>query len=170
MLSDVKIRIETADDFNAIADVTRYAFRGLDISQHTEQYIIDSLRKSQALALSLVAEFENNIIGHIAFSPVTITDGSIGWYGLGPVSVLPIYQRQGIGKSLINEGLLRLKKINAKGCCLVGHPEYYKQFGFQNVDKLSVDGVPPLVFFVNSFEGRMPEGVVRFHDAFNAIS
>lgn len=170
MLSNVNIRIEIADDINAIESVTISAFRELQISQHTEQYIINALRKSQVLTLSLVAEYEKSVIGHIAFSPVTITDGSKGWYGLGPVSVLPNYQRQGIGKRLINEGLARLKKMNAKGCCLVGHPEYYKQFGFRNVDNLSIEGVPPAVFFAISFEEKIPQGKICFHDAFKATS
>jgi putative acetyltransferase len=68
------------------------------------------------------------VVGHIAFSPVTLSDGTRNWYGLGPVSVLPAYQRQGIGRALIWEGLSRLKEMNARGCCLVGHPDYYPMF------------------------------------------
>jgi len=71
------------------------------------------------LIASLVAEVDGRVVGHIAFSPVTISDGTRNWYGLGPVSVLPEYQRQGIGKALIQEGLARLKSLNAGGVCLV---------------------------------------------------
>jgi putative acetyltransferase len=107
-------------------------------------------------------------VGHIAFSPVTVSDGSRNWYGLGPVSVLPEHQRRGIGKTLIEEGLARLKKLGAKGCCLVGHPQYYRKFGFQNVPGLVLEGVPQEVFFALSFDGRFPRGEVTFNAAFTA--
>jgi putative acetyltransferase len=162
------VRNETNDDVNAITDVTISAFRTLAISQHTEQFIIVALRAAKALTLSLVAEIDNLIVGHIAFSPVIISDGSQNWYGLGPVSVLPAYQRQGIGKALIREGLLRLRTLNAQGCCLVGHPDYYKKFGFRNIAGLIHEGVPQEVFFALSFDGNIPQGLVTFHEAFTA--
>jgi putative acetyltransferase len=115
-----------------------------------------------------VAEVDNRVIGHIAFSPVTLSDGTPNWYGLGPVSVLPEYQQRGIGKALIEEGLSRLKDLKAQGCCLVGHPEYYKQFGFENVSGLVHEGVPPEVFFALSFDGHISQGDVNFHEAFQA--
>jgi putative acetyltransferase len=108
------------------------------------------------------------VIGHIAFSPVTISDGTPNWHGLGLVSLLPEHQRQGIGQALIEEGLSRLKALNAQGCCLVGHPDYYKKFGFKNLCGLVLEGVPPEVFFALSFDGRTPEGTVAFHEAFKA--
>lgn len=162
----ITIRTETNSDVTAIGDVTSAAFETLEISSHTEQFIIEALRAAKALAVSLVAELDNEIIGHIAFSPVTISDGTPGWYGLGPVSVLPAYQRQGIGKTLIQEGLSRLKSMNAQGCCLVGHPDYYRQFGFHNLSDLVVDGVPAEVFFMLSFSGYYPRGTVTFHEGF----
>jgi putative acetyltransferase len=97
-----------------------------------------------------------------------MSDGSPGWYGLGPVSVLPEYQRQGIGGALIQEGLSRLKGLGARGCCLVGHPEYYKRFGFQNTRGLVHKGVPEDVFFAMSFDGHIPQGIVEFHEGFKA--
>ena len=129
---DLKIEIRKENDYdvNAITEVTVAAFKTLEISNHTEQFIIEALREANALTISLVAEVDGRVIGHIAFSPVTISDGTQNWYGLGPVSVLPEYQKQGVGKALIREGLKRLKDMNAQGCCLVGHPDYYKQFGF----------------------------------------
>ncbi|MHC4586124.1 MAG: GNAT family N-acetyltransferase, partial [Planctomycetota bacterium] len=122
----VVIRNEMDADIGAITEVTIAAFKTLEISKHTEQFIIAALRAAKALTLSLVAEADGRVIGHIAFSDVTISDGTRNWYGLGPVSVLPEYQRQGIGKALIQEGLSRLKNMNAQGCCLVGHPDYYR--------------------------------------------
>jgi predicted N-acetyltransferase YhbS len=97
-----------------------------------------------------------------------ISDGTPNWYGLGPVSVLPEHQRMGIGKALIKEGLSRLKDRNAQGCCLVGHPDYYKKLGFKNVSGLVHDGVPSEVFFALSFDGHAPHGTVVFHEAFKA--
>lgn len=120
------------------------------------------------MTISLVAEIDDRVVGHIAFSPVTMSDGTTDWYGLGPVSVLPDFQRQGIGKALIQEGLSRLKALQAKGCCLVGHPEYYRQFGFKNVDDLALEGVPQEVFFALSFDGNIPQGNVMFHEGFTA--
>lgn len=166
----IVIRSETDADVSAITEVTVAAFKTLEISNHTEQFIIAALRAAKALTVSLVAEVDGRVIGHIAFSPVTISDGARNWYGLGPVSVLPAYQRQGIGKALIREGLSRLKDLNAKGCCLVGHPDYYRKFGFINPSELVVEGVPPEVFFALSFDGRTPQGAVVFHEGFKADS
>jgi putative acetyltransferase len=162
------IRSEIDSDANAIGAVTAAAFQTLDVSNHTEHFIIEALRAAKALVISLVADMDGDVIGHIAFSPVTISDGTEGWYGVGPVSVLPAYQRQGVGKALMQEGLLRLKAMNAHGCCLVGHPDYYRRFGFQNPSGLVFEGVPPEVFFALSFDGRYPNGTVTFHESFKA--
>ena len=164
----IVIRSETAADAAAIGEVTIAAFEDLEVSNHTEQFIVDALRAAHALAVSLVAEVDGRVIGHIAFSPLTISDGARNWYGLGPVSVLPSYQRQGVGKALIREGLSRLKGMGAQGCCLVGHPDYYTRFGFRNVPGLVVEGVPPEVFFALSFDGHIPRGTVAFHEGFKA--
>ena len=164
----IVIRSETAADVSAITEVTVAAFKTLEISQHTEQFIIAALRAAKALTVSLVAEVDGCVVGHIAFSPVTISDGTTDWYGLGPVSVLPRYQRMGIGKALIQEGLSRLKQLDAKGCCLVGHPQYYRRFGFANVAGLVLEGVPPEVFFALSFDDCFPHGQVTFHEGFKA--
>ena len=164
----IVIRSETDADIHPIADVTIAAFKTLEVSNQTEQFIIKALRAAHALTLSLVANVDGRVVGHIAFSPVTISDGTEGWYGLGPVSVLPEYQRQGIGTALIQEGLSRLKDLNAAGCCVVGHPDYYRKFAFENVPGLTVEGVPPEVFFALSFDGHCPEGAVSFHEGFKA--
>jgi putative acetyltransferase len=164
----IVIRSENDADVSAITEVTIAAFQTLEISNHTEQFIIEALRAAKALTVSLVAEVDGRVIGHIAFSPVTISDGTQDWYGLGPVSVLPEYQRQGIGKALIHAGLSRLKGMQARGCCLVGHPEYYKKFGFDNSPDFVHEGVPPEVFLALSFDGKIPRGTVAFHEGFKA--
>ncbi|GAA4501113.1 N-acetyltransferase [Pseudaeromonas paramecii] len=168
MHPDLLIRDETPADWEAITAVTEAAFASLEISQHTEQFIIQALRAAGALSVSLVAHIHGQVVGHIAFSPVTLSDGTPNWYGLGPVSVLPDYQRQGIGQALIQAGLARLHTLPAQGCCLVGHPEYYVKFGFRNPDGLVYEGVPPEYFFALSFDGQLPQGTVSFHPAFAA--
>lgn len=168
MNTKISVRTETNTDIDAITDVTIAAFSTLEISNHTEQFIIEALRADNALSISLVAEVDGRVVGHIAFSPVTISDGTRGWYGLGPVSVLPDYQRMGIGTTLIRAGLAQLRELHACGCCLVGHPEYYKKFGFANVSGLVLEGVPPEVFFALSFDGKVPQGAVTFHEGFQA--
>jgi putative acetyltransferase len=165
----ILIRSETDADVSAITEVTVAAFNTLEISNHTEQFIIEALRAAKALTVSLVAELDGRVVGHIAFSPVTISDGTRNWYGLGPVSVLPAYQRRGIGTALIREGLSRLQDVNAQGCCLVGHPDYYRKFGFKNLSGLVYEGVPQEVFFALSFDRNTPQGTVTFHEAFKAV-
>jgi putative acetyltransferase len=167
-LKNILIREEKNTDHHAISEVTIAAFEKMEISNHTEQFIIQALRSAKALSISLAAEVDSRVVGHIAFSPVTMSDGTKDWYGLGPVSVHPDFQRKGIGKALIREGLLRLKGLKAKGCCLVGHPQYYRQFGFENVEGLIYESVPPEAFFVLSFDGNIPEGHVMFHEGFKA--
>lgn len=168
MNSTVTIRYEQEVDYAVIAEVTKAAFKTLEISKQNEHYIIDALRDDNALTISLVAELEGRAVGHIAFSPIKLSDGTTNWFGLGPVSVLPEYQRKGIGKSLIHSGLSRLKDIGAGGCCLVGHPGYYRQFGFENTESLVLEGVPPEVFFSLCFGGHYPKARVTFHPAFFA--
>jgi putative acetyltransferase len=170
MIQDILIRDEERTDFTAISEITIAAFEPIEISNHTEQFIIEALRFAKALTVSLVAEVNDLVVGHIALSPVTMSDGTEDWYGLGPVSVHPDFQRKGIGKALIREGLSLLKDLNAKGCCLVGHPQYYRQFGFENVEGLSHEGVPSEVFFAQSFDGYIPQGKVTFHEGFKADS
>jgi putative acetyltransferase len=164
----IVVRSETEADVSAITEVTVAAFETLEISNHTEQFIVEALRAAKALTVSLVAEVDGRVIGHVACSPVTISDGTQEWYGLGPVSVLPKHQGQGVGKALIHEGLSRLKGLGARGCCLVGHPKYYRKFGFDSIPDLVHEGVPPEVFLALSFGGHIPRGTVTFHEGFKA--
>lgn len=162
------IRPETGADIDAITEVTAAAFETLEISRHTEQFIIMALRKAGALTVSLVAELDGRVIGHIAFSPVAISDGTRDWYGLGPVSVSPEYQKKGIGSALIRQGLVRLKELGARGCCLVGYPDYYERFGFRSMPGFVHEGVPPEFFLALSFDGHIPQGTAVFHEGFKA--
>jgi len=162
------IRSEQVSDVEAIAKVTRAAFENHPYSRQTESFIIDALRAAGALTVSLVAEVEGAVVGHVAFSPMTFSDGSRDWYGLGPVSVLPAFQRQGIGSALIRRGVAILKSSGAQGCVLVGPPEYYQRFGFRHVPDLVMEGVPPEVLLALPFGERQPCGEVTHHEAFSA--
>lgn len=167
MSEEICIRAENTNDEKAITDLTIAAFKTLEISNQTEHLIIEALRKANVLTLSLVADRDDCIVGHIAFSPVTISDGTTGWFTLAPVSVAPPLHKQGIGSALIKEGLTQLKGKGTKGCCVVGHPEYYNRFGFINPDNLGVNNVPKEAFFSQKFEGNEPEGLVSFHESFS---
>ena len=162
------IRKETQSDIEAISDITKAAFENNPYSHNTEQFIINALRNANALTVSLVAQIDGILVGHIAFSPVTFTDGSRNWYGLGPVSVAPNYQKQGIGTKLVKEGLNLLKDLGAKGVCLVGDPDFYERFGFKSPDGLKHEGVPQANFLALSFCTKIPTGLVHFHQAFSA--
>jgi predicted N-acetyltransferase YhbS len=104
---NIIIRNEIESDIQAISEITKAAFENHPYSNQTEEFIVNALRDANALTISLVAVAGTKIVGHIAFSPVTISDGSLGWYGLGPISVLPELQKQGIGKSLVREACPR---------------------------------------------------------------
>ena len=162
------IRKETIADREAITEVTIAAFKNHPISKQTEQFIIKALRDADALTLSLVADIDGRVVGHIAFSPVIISDNTEDWYGMGPVSVLPEYQKQGIGKLLINNGLSSLKKLAGQGCVLVGDPKYYQRFGFKNFPELVHEGIPQEVFLALPFNEKVPQGIVVFHEGFLA--
>lgn len=165
---NVVIREESVADIQPITEVTVAAFATMEISQHTEQFVVMALREAGALTISLVADVAGRPVGHIAFSPVTISDGTPHWYGLGPVSVLPEHQGQGIGGALIEAGLARLRDLGAAGCCLVGHPGYYPRFGFANLPGLVHEGVSPEVFMSLALDGPAPHGTVTFHPGFGA--
>lgn len=165
----MRIRQERPADADDITAVTVAAFRDHPYSEHTEQFVIRELRAAGALTVSLVAEMEGRVVGHIACSPVTMSDGTPDWYGLGPVSVLPEHQRQGIGHALIGEGLSSIKALGGRGCALVGDPGYYARFGFRNPAALVHEGVPQAFFMVLPFDDHpVPVGRVEFHPAFRA--
>jgi putative acetyltransferase len=161
------IRPEKQGDEVAIEQVTHAAFAEKPYSDQTEPIIIRRLREAGALALSLVAEMDGQIVGHVAFSAVTIDGEDKGWLGLGPVSVKPGLQRKGIGSQLIREGLARVREMGAKGCVLEGDPNYYKRFGFQPYQGLIYHGSPsPEFFMALAFYEDVPHGSVEYHSAF----
>jgi len=166
--ANIQIRPETPRDAAAIREVTQAAFAKAEHSSGTEGAIIDALRQAQAMTISLVAEADGVVVGHIAFSPVTVDGRNEGWFGFGPVSVDPVQQGNGIGSRLILEGLAILKAKGAKGCVVLGDPHLYARFGFEQDPRLRYEGVPPEYFMVQAFEFPMPEGSVAYHQAFDA--
>jgi len=167
-MTRIAIRLETPEDNTPITKVTEEAFKNHPFSQGTEQFIIHALRRSKALTLSLVAVVDGEVIGHIAFSPVLLSDGTKDWYGVGPLSVLPKLQKKGIGSQLMQEGLRIMKKLGAKGCMLVGDPAFYNRFGFRNEANLIHEGIPQEYFMILPFTKKSPKGTVQFHPGFLA--
>ena len=160
------IRPECPEDMEVIARVTERAFRLHPQSSHTEQLIIQALRRAGALSVSLVAEVNGQVVGHIAFSPVHIEDGSQHWFGLGPVAVVPELQSQGIGQALVNAGLAALRARGAQGCVVLGEPEFYGRFGFRSRTECKLEGVPEEYFQSLAFGSQAATGKVIYHEAF----
>ena len=164
---DILIRSEQASDIEAISQVTYAAFLGRFSDHPTEHLIVNGLREAGMLTLSLVAEVDGKIVGHVAFSPVTINEQFVDWYGLGPISVAPALQKQGIGSKLILEGLAKLRDLGAKGCGLEGSPAYYQRFGFKPRAGLTYHAAPaPEFFMALPFSDEVPTGQVEYHKAF----
>lgn len=164
---NIEVSNERSGDDAKIHQVTKRAFLSAPHTDHTEQFIVDALRRAGALTISQVAKADGEIIGHVAISPVTLSGGASGWFGLGPVSVLPDYQGLGIGSKLIQSALSALKASGASGCVVLGDPGYYGRFGFSVVDGLDFPGVPEEYFQALSFSGEFPQGEVSYHEAFS---
>ena len=164
----VVVRPEGPSDVEAIFEVTRAAFASVPHADGTEPYIVDALRSAGALTVSLVATLHSRVVGHVGFSPVAMSDGTEGWYALGPVSVLPEIQRRGVGTALIADGLDRLRALGAAGCVLVGDPAYYVRFGFANRPGLSLEDYPASVSLALPFADLVPRGTATFHEGFRA--
>ena len=164
----ITIRPETPSDYEPIEQITIAAFSGKPYSDQTEHLVIRRLREAKALSLSLVSEKNEAVVGHIAFSVVKINGEDKQWYGLGPVSVLPSFQKQGIGSALIKEGLARIRDLGAKGCVLEGNPDYYQRFGFKSYPNLIYEGALAAIYFMGlPFYNEVPVGKVEFHQAFH---
>jgi len=169
-MEGITIRSEARADAAAIHAVNEAAFANAPHAAHTEQFIVAALRRGEALEVSLVAEVSGEIVGHVAVSPVVLSDGSTGWFGLGPISVLPEHQARGIGSRLMCEVLQRLRDSGAHGCVLVGDPGFYQRFKFRSHTALAYPDVPAEVFLVLPFGDAVPQATVRFHPAFGAQS
>lgn len=164
----ITIRHEETKDHQAISDLLKLAFENIPYSSNNEHRIVKYLREHDQLKLSLVTEDNNKkIIGHIAFSLVTIEKTKQNYCALAPVAVHPNHQQKGIGSSLIKTGLSLIKKLEVKGCVLVGDPNYYSKFGFKSSSKLSSKGIPQEYLLFLPFSTPIPEGNVVFDEAFS---
>ncbi len=167
---NISIRKETESDIPHIYDVTVSAFLNAPHSDHTEQFIVNALRDEGMLSISLIAENDIGIVGHVALSPVSISDNSKDWYGLGPISVLPEYQNRGIGSALMNAAIEALKDIKAQGCVLLGDFNYYARFDFKPLEGLILPDVPAEYFQALVLSGKSPQGIVAYDKSFFATS
>ncbi|MCY1513394.1 Acetyltransferase (GNAT) domain protein [compost metagenome] len=164
------IRPETPTDIPAIERLTAEAFLHAAHRSGTEQFIVNALRRAGQLSVSLVALDDGEPVGHVALSPVGISSGATGWYGLGPISVTPGHQGEGIGSRLMEAALAELRDLGAEGCVLLGDPGYYSRFGFVVRPGLVLPGVPAEYFQALSLRGNWAEGEVSYHAAFDATA
>ena len=165
-MNAITIRPEAGGDQTSIFALTKTAFADQPFSDGSEPHIINRLRDAGELTLSLVAEDAERIVGHIAFSPVTISNGARDWYGLGPVCVWPDLQGKGIGGALVRQGIAELREHNAAGIVLLGSPEYYARFGFEHDPVLTYPGPPAEYFQRLVLEGDPPSGHVSYARSF----
>lgn len=161
----MRIRPETQADHDAIGRVTTAAFATTAHASGQEARIVEALRAAGALRLSLVTECEGAVAGHVALSPVTLDDGTPGWFGLGPVSVDPDRQGRGIGAALVRAALDRLPALGAAGCVVLGDPAYYTRFGFRHHPALRYPQAPAEYFM--ALGDAVPAATVAYHPAFH---
>jgi putative acetyltransferase len=165
-MEKIEIRRESPRDVTAIHELTRQAFRDMPFAGGDEQEVIDRLRSSGCLVLSLVAVIEQKVVGQVTFSNATVADGTSPWFALGPVAVAPHLQAMGIGSALINRGLAEIKDLSALGCILTGNPNYYQRFGFVLAPRNVPANEPPEYFMLKLFTPRQPSGAFEFNKAF----
>jgi putative acetyltransferase len=166
-----KICFEKPEDIAFIHSVNEQAF-----GRVSEAKLVDTLRLACTDHLSLVADDNGSIIGHLMFTPVVITDGKQKTEGMGlaPMAVLPSKQHQGIGTQLVDTGLQILKEKGCPFIIVLGHPEYYPRFGFQATSGRNIrtqwDGVPDEAFMILVMDHEAMQnvsGVATFRDEFN---
>ena len=168
---EIAIREERPGDADGLDGLIGRAFADHPHSDGSEGRIVRALRESGALTLSLVAlDATGSVVGHVAFSPVVPSDGSLQWYGLAPVSVEPLHQRRRIGRALVREGLVRLRALGASGCVVLGDPAYYARLGFSLRPELVYPPAPPDHFQALAFAGSFPRAEVAYHAAFSPPS
>ncbi len=161
------LRAESKADHAAIHALIEAAFAKAAHASGTEARIVDALRDADALSLSMVADLDGEVIGHIALSPVRVDGHDVGWHGLGPVAVAPAHQGHGVGFALVQAALQELRMGGSRGCVVLGDPAYYGRFGFQRVDALTYPGAPAEYFMALAFGKDMPRGEVAYHPAFD---
>jgi putative acetyltransferase len=162
----VQIRAERTEDLPGIRRVNEAAF-----GTRTEADLVDALRARAASVVSLVADVDGDVAGHILLSPVTLSsDPELFLFGLAPMAVLPERQRQGIGGALVRAGLDAARQAAAAGVCVLGHAEYYPRFGFERASRFGIVSeydVPDEVFMILELKAAaLRGGTIRYHPAF----
>ena len=165
----ITIRSEKAADHRAVREVNERAFDRPD-----EAALVDAVRAAADPIVSLVAVDNEQVIGHILFSPVSIDDDDSGSLamGLAPMAVLPDYQRQGIGSQLVRAGLNECQRIGCSVVVVLGHPEFYPRFGFIPASRKGLRSeyaVPDEAFMVVGLKPSAldrPRGLVKYHPEF----
>lgn len=168
----VQIRRELPEDIEAIYNLNKKAFK-----QNTEADLVDKLRASGSLTLSLVAIENDRVLGHIAFSPVTIesAENKVDAIGLAPMAVLPERQRGGIGSQLVESGLEEIQRLGYDIVVVLGYPDYYPRFGFSAAKKYGIQwehDVPEEAFMVKELrKGALNDvsGIVKYRPEFNEV-
>ena len=166
------IRPEKPTDDAAIRQVHSLAF-----GRPQEADLVEALRRAEALTISLVAVQGDHLVGHIAFSPVTITADTttINALGLGPLGVVPEHQNTGIGSKLVEAGLQACSAMHVGIVIVLGHPHYYPRFGFTPAKPYSIIweyDAPEAAFMVKELqEGTLTQtrGVVKYHPEFDHV-
>lgn len=167
----MQIRAEQAVDQASVYAVNATAFES-----DAEARLVDVLRARASPVVSLVAEHNGVIVGHILFSSVSLpTDPALKIMGLGPMAVLPRHQRQGVGSALIRTGLEQCRQQGVAAAVVLGHPEYYPRFGFVPSSQFNIDSEYAVAEDVFMAMELLPQalqgqsGRVKYHDAFNAL-
>jgi putative acetyltransferase len=166
----IEIREERPADVAAIHDVNKDAF-----GQEQEARIVDALRANEAALLSLVATIHGRVVGHIMYSPISVGADAVG-AALGPMAVLPEYQRQGIGTLLVERGNQILKDRGCLFIIVVGHPKYYPRFGFKPASSRGIKcewDVPDDAFMLVVLDETKMDGVsgfAKYRHEFSSIS
>ena len=168
------IRIEKPEDAARVRQINELAF-----GQPLEAALVDHLRENCADAVSLVADDDEGVTGHILFTPVVIDSNGrrvIGM-GLAPMAVLPDRQRQGIGSQLVTRGLDLLRERGCPFVVVVGHPEYYPRFGFERASLHGLssqwEGIPDDAFMVLILDPQAMAGVTGiafYREEFNEVA
>ncbi|WP_343588462.1 N-acetyltransferase [Flavobacterium sp.] len=139
---EIKLRQENKNDFESVFQLIEKAFEKEEYSDHKEQFLVERLRNSEAFIpeLSIVAEIDNKIVGHILFTKLQIKNESETFpsLALAPVSVLPEFQGKGIGSELILHGHEIAKSLGYKSVILLGHQDYYPRFGYELCEKYNI--------------------------------
>lgn len=160
------LRFECSSDLGAIAEVVSAAFVGHPRSDGSEPRIVERLRALGHLTHSIVAQQEGQVVGHVAFSRVSLVPGGQGWYGLGPLSVHPRQQGRGVGSALVARGLEEIQASGAAGCVVFGSPAFYGRFGFRLSTLMRYGGGPATHFLIQAFNGLEPRATVHYSQAF----